>query len=177
MCCGKDPTGNDDKDHKNVAKKYDTVQILFFISFIIYCFVSPKIFLYQRKIEKTTKNIELGCMQDSKCSNQQNRPAQNDEPEFKARNMPKSMADLRTQFLCMMLFLSFVIVSYFIHQIEPKELNLYENRWFVYYFQIIGVAFTILGISCQYYVKNKSLRNGIWRQIKDRWWTWQLFML
>ena len=87
--------------------------------------------------------------------------AKNDEPDFKARNMPKSMADLGTQLLCMILFLAFVIVSSFIHQIEPKELNSYENRWFVYYFQIIGVAFTILGISCQYYVKNKSLRNGI----------------
>jgi len=153
---------------KKVAKKYDTVEILFFISFIIYCFVSPQIFLYQRKIEKTTKNIELGRMQNSNKSDQQNNPAKNDEPDFKARNMPKSMADLGTQLLCMILFLAFVIVSSFIHQIEPKELNSYENRWFVYYFQIIGVAITILGISCQYYIKNKSLRTGIWRQIKDR---------
>ena len=101
MCCGIDPTDGDDKDRKKLAKKYDTVQILFFISFIIYCFASPQIFLYQRRIEKSTKNIELGSMQNSNNSNQQDNPAKNDEPDFKARNMPKSMADLGTQFLCM----------------------------------------------------------------------------
>ena len=80
--------------------------------------------------------------------------------------MPKSMADLTTQFLCLMLNLIFVIVHLIMNQIEPKELNAPENRWLAYYIQIIGVTVTILGISCQYYLKNRSLLRSIWRSIK-----------
>lgn len=164
MCSGKDPTNENNGQGKHVPK-YDTLAILVIISFILYVFASSKIFLYQRKIEKSTKNIELGRIQN--IANPNETKNRNDQ-EFKARNMPKSMADLTTQLLCMMLIIVFFIVSSIINEIEPKNLNSLENRWLVYYMQIIGVALTILGISCQYYVKNKSLSNAIWRKIKGQ---------
>ena len=131
MCCGKDPTSDDEKMGKS-AKKYDTLSILVIVSFLLWVFAAAKIFLYQRKIERSTKNIELGRIQNPEIPQQQLHMAKSNEPEFKTRNMPKSMADLTTQFLCMMLQLVFVIVQISMNEIEPKELNSPKNRWLAY---------------------------------------------
>ena len=165
MCSGKDPTG-DDETQGNGAKKYDTLSVLAIISFVVWVVAAAKIFLYQRKIEQSTRNIELGRIQNTGSSDQQSVMTMTNPQEWKTKNMPKSMADLTTQFLCMMLNLVFVIVKITMNQIEPKELNATGNRWLAYYIQIIGVALSIFGISCQYYLKNRSLLNAIWRCTK-----------
>ena len=165
MCSGKDPT-NDGGISGKGPKKYDTLSVLVIISFILWVFATAKIFLYQRKIEQSTRNIELGRIQSSGSPDQQSFMTMTNPQEFKTKNMPKSMADLTTQFLVMMLNLVFVIVKITMNQIEPKELNAPANRWLAYYIQINGVALSIFGISCQYYLKNRSLLNAIWRCTK-----------
>ena len=163
MCTGKDPTN---EGPKKGALKYDTLNIIVIISVLLHIFPSIKIFLYQRKIRQSTKNIELGRIKTSRNTTQAlNSPKKKDQ-ETITRNMPKSLSDLTTQFLCLMLNLVFVIVLLTMNQIEPKELNASENRWLAYYIQIIGVAVTIVVTSCQYYVKNHSILRAMWRNIK-----------
>ena len=165
MCSGKDPA-DDDKGPRKGVRKYDTLSILTILSFLLWVFASAKIFVYQRKIERGTRNIELGRIGNAEGRNQPHILTMTNEQQIKTKNMPKSMADLTTQFLCMMLNLVFVIVQTTMSQIEPKDLNAPENRWLAYYIQIIGVALAIFGISCQYYLKNRSLLKAIWRCIK-----------
>ena len=86
-----------------------------------------KIFLYQRKIEQSAKNIELGQIQNSGNTNQALNSSKKKGQGTITRNMPKSLSDLTTQFLCLMLNLVFVIVLLTMNQIEPKELKLVQK--------------------------------------------------
>ena len=168
MCSGKDPTAYDDEDGQGKgARKYDTTSILVIISFLLHIFASAKIFLYQRKIEQSTRNIELGRISNSQNAIENRRQPTKDARDIEMRNVPRSMVDLTTQVLCSTLNLTFVVVHLAINRIEPKDLNAYEYRWLVYYIQIIGIAVAILGISVQYYIKNRSLPIAIWRNIKS----------
>ena len=163
MCAGKDPS---DEGSRNGARKYDTLSIIVIISILLHIFASAKIFLYQRKIEQSTKNIELGQIQNSGNTNQALNSSKKKDQGTITRNMPENMADLTTLFLCLMFSLVLVIVHFIMNQIEPKELNSLENRWLAYYTQIIGVAATILGRCCRYYLKNRSVLRAMWRNVK-----------
>ena len=163
MCAGKDPS---DEGPRSGARKYDTLSIIVIISILLHIFASAKIFLYQRKIEQSNKNIELGQIQNSENTSQSHDSSKKKDQVTIARNMPKNMADLTTQFLCLMFSLVLVIVHFTMNQIDPKELNSSENRWLAYYTQIIGVAATILGRCCRYYLKNRSVIRAMWKNIK-----------
>ena len=136
-----------------------------FALFVLHIIVAAKIFRYQRKIEQSTKNIELGCISTSQNAIENRNLPKKDNQHINLRNVPKSMADLTTQILCLLLNLTFVAVHLAINRIEPKDLNAYEHRWLAYYIQIIGIDVAILGISVQYYVKNRGVPNAIWRNI------------
>ena len=61
MCSGKDPSLEYGKDASaTIGKKYDTFGLLVVISLVTNIFALGRIFFYQRKIEKSTKQIELG---------------------------------------------------------------------------------------------------------------------
>ena len=170
MCSGKDPSLEYGKDASaTIGKKYDTFGLLVVISLVTNIFALGRIFFYQRKIEKSTKQIELGSikrMGDNR--NQDGNMALTDQGNYAARHMPKSMADLTTQILCILINLISVVVNGVIASIEPIELNDYRNRWLTYYIQIIGIAIAILGISLQYYIKNRSSITAIWRTLKQQ---------
>ena len=135
------------------------------MSFVLHIVVVAKIFLYQRKIERSTRHIELGCISTSQNNIESRSLLKKDNRDIKVRNVPKSMADLTTQVLCLTQNLTFVVVHLAINRIEPMDLNAYENRWLGYYIQIIGITVAILGIAVQYYVKNRALPNALWRNI------------
>ena len=167
MCTGTDPSKGHDENHPDIiTRKFETVGILVIASVVFNACVFIKIFLYQRKIEQSTQNIELGQM----------RPCQNDS-EYVAwdnanknnttSNVPKSMVDFTTQILCLIFQGTFVAMALVRYKIEPLDLNKYEHRWLTYYIQIIGAAVAILGISIIYYIKNNSLPKTIWRSIKE----------
>ena len=118
-------------------------------------------------MEQQTKNIELGRInKNGRGEHERNLAWQNDN-QRNLRNIPKSMADLTTQTLCLIFQITFVVVNVAMNRIEPMELNQSENRWLAYYIQIIGIAIAIVGISFQYYVKDNSLREAIWRSLKE----------
>ena len=170
MCSGKDPSLEYGKDASaTIGKKYDTFGLLVVISLVSNVFALGRIFFYQRKVEKSTKQIELGNIKrlgDNR--NQEGNMALADQGNYAARHMPKSMADLTTQILCILINLISVVVNGVIASIEPIELNDYRNRWLTYYIQIIGIAIAILGISLQYYIKNRSSITAIWRTLKQQ---------
>ena len=168
MCSGQDPNAQWEEEFPNTTiRKFDTTSILVVISIILNLFVFIRIFLYQRKMEQQTKNIELGRInKNGRGEHERNLAWQNDN-QRNLRNIPKSMADLTTQTLCLIFQITFVVVNVAMNRIEPMELNQSENRWLAYYIQIIGIAIAIVGISFQYYVKDNSLREAIWRSLKE----------
>ena len=173
MCTGKNPSHEYGKDVSvTVASKYDTFGLLVVISLITNVVALGRIFLYQRKVEKSTQKIELGRINPQEDgTNQDGHSAQETTGHSMARNMPKSMADLTTQTLCILINFINVVVNAAIAKIakiEPNELNKYGNRWLIYYVQIIGIAIAILGISIQFYFKNRLSIKGICRNFKHQ---------
>ena len=86
MCSGRDPTSDEEIPGK-VAKKYDTLSLLVIISFIVWVFAAAKIFLYQRKIEQSTRNIELGRIQSTGSSAQPTVTTMTNPQELKTLTM------------------------------------------------------------------------------------------
>ena len=168
MCSGTNPPQETDENgYGKVFKKFDSVVILMSISFLLNTFVFVKIFLFQRKAEKATRQIEIGRINTPENENQGNRAARQNNQKNQSRNVQKSMADLTTQVFCLTFTTLAVVIHVIINHLEPKQLNDYENRWLVYFIQIIGVAVTILGTSFQYYLKNRTILNVIWRSISN----------
>ena len=155
MCSGKDPT-EEYGENATVIKKFDPNCILVVISFIIDIFALAKIFLYKRKVEKGTQNIELGQLNNSAPANQRRNAEWNQNEEKKMRHIPKSLVDLTTYLLCITFNLIFLVIFGAMDKIEPSQLNKYENRWLAYFVQIIGFALAVLGIALQYYMRNFS---------------------
>ena len=171
MCTGKDPSLEYGKDEPiTVVQKYDTFGLLVVVSLVTNVAALGRIFLYQRKVERSTQKIELGRINPpGDDMNHDGSSAQATISHSMVRNMPKSMADLSTQALCILINLINVVVNAAIvriAKIEPNELNKYENRWLVYYIQIIGIAVAILGISIQFYFNNRSSITAICRNFK-----------
>ena len=77
--------------------------------------------------------------------------------------IPKSLIDLTTYVLCIIFNLIFVVAIVAMNQMEPYKMNKYENRWLAYFIQIIGIAFAILGIALQYYIRNFSAFKEVWK--------------
>ena len=169
MCSGENPDGDVAVHTSNeIIRKFDTRGILVVISLFLNMFVSLKIFLYQRKMERSTRNIELGRINEVEEKDPHEKVAWNNGNQTNGSNIPKSMADLTTQALCMIFQVTFVIVNVAMNRIEPLKLNDDENRWLGHYIQIIGIAVAILGISIQYYVKRNSLSSTIWKNLKEK---------
>ena len=171
MCTGKDPSLEYGKDISVFkVSKYDTFGLLVVISLVVNVAALGRIFMYQRLVEKTTQKIELGRINTPEDdANQERNSAQVTIGNSMVRNMPKSMADLTTQVLCILINLINVVVNAeiaSIAKIDPNELNMYGNRWLIYYVQIIGIAIAILGISVQFYFKNRSSIKVICRNFK-----------
>ena len=162
MCAGKDPS-KEYGENAVVTKKFDPNCILVVVSIIIDIFALAKIFLYRRKMEKGTQNIELGQLNNQAPADQRRNEGWNQNKDKKIINIPKSMVDLTTYLLCIIINLIFWIAIVAIGQIEPSKLNKYENRWLAYFIQIIGVAIAILGIALQYYMRNFSAFKKIWK--------------
>ena len=167
LCAGKDPDEEQFVSHPDdVIYKFDTTGILVVVSVVFNFFVFIKIFIYQRKMEQSTQNIQLGRI----------KPSGNGTPSIAwfnsntrniISNAPKSMADLTTQILCLSFLISNVAMIVARNRIDKMDLNKYENRWLTYYIQIIGFAVAMLGICIIYYVKNDNVPRAIWKAIKD----------
>ena len=162
MCSGKDPSeGYGEKS--SAIRKFDSFGIVVVISFIVNIFALTKIFLYQRKMENGTQDIQLGQLNNSAHNDQRQNEGWNQNREKQTKNIPKSLVDLTTYVLCILFNLIFVIVIVAMAQIEPSKMNQYENRWLAYYIQIIGIAFAILGIAIQYYIRNFAAFKEMWK--------------
>ena len=170
MCAGKDPMYPYEKSEpKTMPGMYFTI-ILICISVILHVFVFTKIFLYQRKIEQDKENIEIGRINTSEGDRQKPKEAwSNKQPKRPTNFLSQSILDFTTQLLCIMYLVAVSILQGMMSSIEPSQLNDYNNRWYVYFLQIIGVAVAIHVISCVYYAKNKLVSQAIWRRIKERY--------
>ena len=168
ICAGKDPDEEQLISHPDdVIYKFDTTGILVVASVVFNVFVFIKIFIYQRKMELDTRNIHLGRIKPSTngapCVAWTNSNTRNI-----ISNVPKSMADLTTQILCLSFLMSNVAMIVARNRIDKIDLNKYENRWMTYYIQIIGFAVAMLGICIIYYIKNDNVPRAIWKTIKDQ---------
>ena len=170
LCTGKNPNEavESDEDSNSVTRKFDTISILMCFSLILHMFAFTKIFWYQRKMEQRTENIRLGRITPKDRNDQgQDIAGVIDRPRM-VPNMPKSMADLTTQLLTLTFIIILGTLTILMNRTDPIKLNEYENRWLVYFNQIIGASVAILGITTQYYMKNTSLPKAIWRSIKEK---------
>ena len=171
MCAGKDPNemnGGHVLDH--MPGKYNTIIPLLGVSVVLQMFVFTKIFLYQRKMEQKRESIELGRINASEGLRGNPKIAW---PERTPKRLPnllsKSMIDFTTQILGMLYLVIVFIVQNAMSYIDPIRLNDYENRWYAYFLQIIGIAVAINAISLVYYARNKLVSKAVWRRIKERW--------
>ena len=168
LCSGEDPSqGQVGNSPDIIIRKFETLGLLVVASLMFNVCVTIKIFLYQRKMEQSTQNIELGRMIPSRNDVPHIAQAAPNQRNVKS-NVPKSMVDLTTQILCLLFQGTFVAIALVRYGIEPLALNKYEHRWMTYYMQIIGPAIAILGISIIYYIKNNSVPKAIWRSINEK---------
>ena len=180
LCAGKNPNALEKGTEHDIPNKFNTIQILVCISVVLHVFVSTKTFLYQRKLEKQTKRIQLGLINHTQPPNNEHPRQQNNVMEAWPNNninnqgvgggiisFSKSMIDFTTQILCMMFFVMYSIIQLILLSIRPDELNEYKNRWYAYFIQIIAAPIAIIGISLIYYSKNKIVSKTIWRRIKE----------
>ena len=168
ICAGKDPDEEQSILHPDdVVYKFDTTGILIVASVVFNVFVFIKIFLYQRKMEKSTQNIELGSIKPS-TNGTQSVAWSTPNTRNMISNIPKSMADLTTQILFLLFLVSNGAVILARNRIDKMDLNKYENRWMTYYIQIIGFAVAMLSICIVYYVKNDNVPRAIWKSLKDQ---------
>ena len=172
MCAGQNPNDKYDEDSsETLPGQYDTTGFLVLVSFLLHIVISVKIFVYEHRMEKRTRRVELGRMNSgiSNDNNQERKVAWEENKEKSTRrnsNLSKSMVDLTTLILCLAFLSVVAIITKIMNRTNPKELNLYENRWLAYFNQVIFVSFGVLGICVQYYAKNATLRNLIWRNVK-----------
>ena len=144
---------------EDLPSKLDTTSMFGFISFILQVVIFTKIFVYRIKIEKETKKLKLGTRKSDE------NPMEYSENENGSwMDISKSMADLSTMVLssAFITFYSCILIT--MHRfLEPDDLNEYKYRWIVYWNQILGISIGIIGVTGSYYVRNRSLRNAIWR--------------
>ena len=101
MCSGTNPPHETDEEgYGKLFKKFDSVVILMSASFLLNTFVFVKIFLFQRKAEKATRQIEIGRINNPENEKQENCEARRNNQKNQSRNVQKSMADLTTQVIC-----------------------------------------------------------------------------
>ena len=170
LCAGRNPNEADESDEvpNSVTRKFDSTSILMCISVILHIFAFTKIFWYQRKTEQRTENIRLGRIDPKQRNDQGQNVAGFIDRQIIVPNLPKSMADLTTQLLAFTFIIVLGTLTILMNRTDPIQLNEYENRWLVYFNQIIGTTVAILGITAQYYMKNTSLPKAIWRNIKEK---------
>ena len=165
MCTGVNP--NEINRIHNQSKKYDASGLLACVSFVLHIFVFAKIFMYERTMEKKISSIKLGIMKSSGNTVPPLNSAWTAENRKKSLTLPKSMGDLLTQFLCLAYVTSYTILLFVMNKMSPAGLNEYQNRWIIYWNQLIGTSVAVLGISATYYIRNPSVSKAIWRNIKE----------
>ena len=170
MCSGNNPVEGNGVPSAGTTTANTFNYIILGLTIILHIavfFCIAKIFLYQRTTEQKSKRIELGRMDITQRDGERRTVTWEDARNKQASNLPKSMADLTTQILCLIFALLVSIVQMVMAGKTPDELNEYQNRWLVYFTQIIAGAVAILGISAQYYAKNKALPRAIWRSLRQ----------
>ena len=168
MCAGINPDGeNANNNSEVIPKKFDTCGLLICISFVLHIFVFAKIFLYQREMERKMIKIKLGSINSSENIGSPLKFAWENGCQNRSSNMPKSMADLLTQILCLTFLTGSGITVFVMNKMSSNELNEYQNRWIVYWNQLVGEAVAVLGISATYYTRNPSVSKGIWRHLRE----------
>ena len=169
ICIGKNPNEvNVEDEPETIPRQYLSPEILCGVSFFLHLFAFTKIFLYQRKVEQMTQNIELGRI-DSKGNNGhgKNGTWANDK-QIRTRNLPKSMEDFTTQMIAITFIVVLALVQHKAKLMDPARLNEYNNRWLVYFNQLIGGTVAMFGITVPYYLKNSAIPKAIWRNIKEQ---------
>ena len=169
MCAGSNPNANQENtDEIHTNGKFNTIQILLFLSLLLHFFALTKIFLYEREMEKKIRNINLGTIKSSRPDNiPQCRVAWTAENKFeRLPNLSKSMVDFTTQMLCLVFMAIFQYLNHEKNTTKSDELNEKRNRWYAYS-QQAGVTFAIGGISLLYYGRNKYIARTIWRRIVE----------
>ena len=159
MCSGKNPFEENENITPNI-QKFDTFGIVVVISMIVNIFALTRIFLHERKMSTEMQSNDIGRLNNPANANQ----VQSQEARKRASNIPRSMIDLTTQILFVLLNIVFVVITVVMSQMNPSELNKYTNRWLAYFIQIIGVALGIVGTALHYYVKNFSDLKNFWME-------------
>ena len=154
MCAGINPQA---ENYKNISdfntQKFDTTGILVSVSYVLYIFVSAKIFLYQRKMDKKMERIQLGIINSSRSIGQPKNLSRITEHTTRSSNLSKSMTDLLTQSIYIAFHSVFALLLFFMNRMRPTDLNDYKYRWIVYWNQLIGVAVAVTGIATTYYIR------------------------
>ena len=168
MCTGINPDETNGNNKSGIVhKQYDTSGLLVCVSFVLHIFVFTKIFLYERKMEKKINSIKLGIIKSSGNIVPTVNSAWAAENQKRSLTLPKSMGDLLTQFLCLAHVFSSTILLFVMNKMSPAGLNEYQNRWIIYWNQLIGTSVVVLGISTTYYIRNPYVSKAIWRNIKE----------
>lgn len=154
MCAGINPQGENIPEF-NVTK-FDAPRYLVLGSYVLHIFVFAKIFLYQRKMERKMKRVQLGIIHSS---------GNNDQPQILAKttvnlqrfsNLSKGMVDLVTQSMTFAYFFTNAILLSIMNRMKPNELNEYQNRWIVYWNQLIGIGVALIVLRTIYYIRKFS---------------------
>ena len=169
MCAGTNPYEKLGKlNANNTNGKFNTVQILLYLSLLLHLFVFTKIFLYERKMEKKTGNINLGRIQrvEQENPNQRRNAWLRENKKERHPNLSKSIIDYTTQMLCLILIFVLHLLNFKKNTTKPDQLIEKGNMWYAY-FQPAGLTIAFGTIFLAFYGRNTNIIKTIWRKILD----------
>ena len=117
------------------------------------------------------KNIRLGCINGEVDTDKRiiawSNETCNMVPIDKITKLPKSMADLTTQILCLIFHIAMATLAIIMNRANPEDLNEYRYRWIAYTIQIIGLAAASVFVHAFYILRNVAFTDAIKRRVID----------
>ena len=157
MCAGINPQGENSQNIPGFStRKFDSPGFFVMGSYVLHIFVFGKIFLYQRKMERKMKRMQLGTIHSFRSNNEPQILAKTTGNLKRFSNLTKSMADLLTQGIAFAFFFTHAILLSVMNRMNANDLNEYENRWIVYWNQLIGIGVAFIVIRTTYYIRKIS---------------------
>ena len=166
LCTGKEPNG----DENNIPHpKYNTGRMIVALSFILHLLMVPRIVYYQLVTMRNQRPLQLGTITNGHENNTAGR-ARGQQDENKSNHdlqkNNKTIIDVATQFLFLVLLVVHGIIILISEYVEPKKTNVDEYQYIPYTIQIYGPFFCYVTVYTIMLTRNEAMRKSLWKKLK-----------
>ena len=168
LCTGQDPNKSDDVyDFSNA--KYNTGRMIVALSFLLHLLMVPRILYYQLVTMRNQRPLQLGTIKtvhETIESGRTRRQQDGYKSNNSHQNNNKTIIDVATQFLFLVLLVVHGIIILISEHIEPKKTNVEEYQYIPYTIQIYGPFFCYIMVYTIMLTRNEAMRKTLWKKLK-----------